>query len=510
MAPAIRDLLTEPFGPYPDNFLLNPDWKPKGKNLPQLENLRIKQEGKFIGLDICDRWVSPPTKPLGRVFFSGVLVIEDLSWLSEVGKTALTNEINERDVNWAGQRLSQNSKKTVQCRQLSLEGLYGRPPAGGFKVKVWIQAEKAKSAMFMTATDHPKSLLLQSKEPPDSPRNYEVIEMERNTYALSTNFLERYQLVAFIKDAAKKFDIPPNEAEATNLVDAYLKMHQENAWSYAAIFSDDPPRGKELAKIRLRLRHVSHDEVYNIFARHSTWLLAFYLSPRSRNCPLDVRSWCQFINKVRSAKRSMRSGNWGRSYEDSDIWTEGNKLDESHAAIATYLEKFGSTAEEWERKLDNTVTGKVSPTRDLTPDILILDHPARQPSVEYDSDFSELSTPGCSDSEDDFDPPPDQIHNILHYMNQPPDLIPGRLCWDCPIPKCNYTVDLRTLKNTGRESLPRAIVRKKQFTSLNDAQVQMFLMRSMSDHFCKDHFHIQKVKLHKDKEKFFHEFLQGN
>ncbi|KAJ7481223.1 hypothetical protein B0H11DRAFT_1237172 [Mycena galericulata] len=160
--PTIKELIDEPFGPYPDYVILDPGYRPKGAKLPQLRRLRLSQDGQSIGLDTSERYLSSPKKASSPVLFFGVLVIEKLTWLSEAGKQFLTCDLNERDGNWTGQRSSQNSRKSTQFRNLTLPGLYGQKPSEGFKIKVWIRCEKEVPAMFMTDPTYSQSLLLGS------------------------------------------------------------------------------------------------------------------------------------------------------------------------------------------------------------------------------------------------------------------------------------------------------------------------------------------------------------
>ncbi|KAJ7256510.1 hypothetical protein B0H12DRAFT_512042 [Mycena haematopus] len=494
MAPTtIKKLIEKPFGPYPDDVILNSSGIPQGRNLPQLRQLRIRQSNKSIGLDTCEHLI-PPAKPPNPVSCFGVLVIENLSWLSDAGKTLLTRELNERDAN-LGARSSQNSRKIIQKRQLTLEGLYGQKPAEGSKIAVWIKFEKESPALFMTATDHPESLLLSSK---DGHRFYEILTMDRLTYFLSSNFLDRYRLVALIKEITVKYAIPPNTAEVNNFVNAYLLIHKEKAWSYATIFAEEDEE-----PVRPRLRHISHAEVREGFAAHSGWLLAFYLI--SSSCPIDVARWCEFISKVRVAKKARKSGTWSQTYEDDEIWASDD--DGSPSAIAKTLEKFGWTAEEWEKRLRRAITRQVSPPLSLNYDKPFASSSKRR-AFTYDSDFSEPSTPGCSDSEYDSDSSSHPYHPILLHMAQPPTLRPGRFVWDCPIPKCEYALDLLNLKNDRRnEGVPEAVVRNKQFENLQDEQVQTFLYQRVSDHYTVEHLGIS-VKPYQDKQKFRAEFMK--
>ncbi|KAJ7723947.1 hypothetical protein DFH07DRAFT_855393 [Mycena maculata] len=490
MAPTIKELVQDAFGPYPDYLILNPGWCPKGTKLPQLRRLILEQDGQWIGLDTSERWVVAPTQTasFSPVFFYGVLLIEKLAWLSEAGKIFLTEELNERDTNW-GQRTTQNSRKSSQFRSLKLTGLYPPAPAPGTnKIKVWIRCEKHSPAMFMTETTYPRSLLLNSK---DRKRSYEILTIDRAVYDLCRNFLERYRLVGLIKEIMGNPDyhLEPNSAEVDVLVDGYLNKHKHEALSHAVIFADHdkPPTTK------LRLRHVSHAEVRSHFAKHSGWLLALYLSGPRKDCPIDVRAWCEFISKVRVAKMAPKpppSQNWGQTYDDDELWA--SDTDGSNAAIAKTLQKFGGTAAKWEHKLARRMRKESPPprerrakrTRDDDDDEPVIYYPPT-----FDSDFSEPSTPGCSDSEYDSDVPSVPLPGILSHMYNPPTLRPGRFIWDCPISNCTHSIDLLNLRPQDTADLPSyasytaVYVKEKQYGSLADEQVQWLLCHLVSLHY---------------------------
>ncbi|KAJ7940259.1 hypothetical protein B0H13DRAFT_1937271 [Mycena leptocephala] len=499
--PPIKELIKEPFGPYPDYAILNPSWIPTGTKLPQLRCLRLRQDGQFIGLDTCERYLEPPAKPSSPVSFFGVLIIEKLEWLSEAGKTFLKRDLNERDETWLGKRMSQNSLKSHQPRRLTLEGLYSQPPAGGFRIKVWVLCEKETPAMFLTATDYPESLLLNSK---DKHRHYEILSMDRPTYFLSSNFLERYRLVALIKQIMDntQYNLTPNSAEVNDLVSAYLLKHKGERLSHAVIFAKDGE-----APVNPLLRHVSRAEVRGIFAAHSGWLLAFYLLKKQRaNCPINIRAWCEFIFKVRAAKRARKSGTWSQTYEDDDIWASDDET--SYKAISQTLVKFGGTADSWEKKLTNAVTQRnIHPLRLFDDDVPTVRSSKRR-ELSYDSDFSAPSTPGCSDSEYESDSPSPPTPHIILHMSKPPTLLPGRFMWDCPIRQCEYSIDFLNLEKAPDEGLSEAYIRKKQFDNSNDEHIQKVLRRRVSTHYCKVHLDISGTKIYENTEEFVSELLK--
>ncbi|KAJ7709466.1 hypothetical protein B0H17DRAFT_1028079 [Mycena rosella] len=509
----IKDLLKEPFGPYPDCDILDPAFKPQGTKLLQLERLRLQRDGQYIGLDSIERYLEPPTASQANpspVYLFGVLVIQELAWLSSAGRIILTKELNKRDVKLSNPRSSQNSRKSTQLRELRLEPLYGQTPGfgEGFKIKVWLRCQKENAAMFMTAKDYPASLIINSR---DQHRSYEILSIDRTIYDISRNFLERYRLVALIAeimDAYKldsnrpEVDDPP-DLEVETFITAYLLQHKQKGLSYTTIFSseDDAP-AKPL------LRHISRAEMRSIFAAHSAWLLAFYLRAPRKKCPIDIRSWCTFIHKVRVAKEASKSGNWGETYEDDEIWDPDT--DESYASIAKTLAKFGGLATGWERRLINAIT-KASVTKSDSGSPEPRPHIARRSkrALNYDPDFSPESTPGCSDSEYDSDSvsPPFAAPRILLHMSQPPVLRPGRFIWDCPIPKCGRSIDLLKLTPQDLEAVKDVIfhvyVREKQYLNLRDVNVQRALCQMVSHHYCHDHLGLDSANLTPQKQKLF-------
>ncbi|KAJ6490487.1 hypothetical protein DFH09DRAFT_1208675 [Mycena vulgaris] len=507
MAPVtIKELIKEPFGPYPDYVVLNPNHNPQGTKLARLERLRLQQDGRFIGLDNCERYLAAPDKASSAVFFFGVLLIEKLDWLSQAGRILLEKELNKRDVELSGHRSSQNSRKTTQVRHLTLGGLYGQVPGQGSRIKVWIQCVKESAAMYMTARDYPTSLLINSKE---QHRRYEILSIDRPVYDLSRNFLERYRLVALIAEimATEEYNLKPNDkVEVENFVTAYLFKHTGERLSYAAIFSsdDDTP-------VEPLLRHVSRAEVRSIFAAHSGWLLAFYLLGRQNRCPIDIRSWCDFIHKVRVAKGASSSRNWSETYEDDEIWDPDTG--DSPASIAKTLANFGDTPANWEAKLLRAFKNEPR-SFDLSEDEEPVNRgPNRvtrgsRHGLTFDSDFSEASTPGCSDSEYDSDraSPPHPLPPVLWHMYQPPVLRPGRFIWDCPIPRCTHSIDLLKLsrRDTHMVKPPFDVyLQEKQYRILRDEKVTGALREMVSFHYCHKHLGVDSAGLTHQKQKVF-------
>ena len=129
-------LLKEPFGPYPDELILqNHD-----THTLQLTSVRLQFEGGkgAIGLDDTE-W---PTKPIPIVYFFGIIEIDKLNWLSEQGLGYLQTDLIQRDLEMSGK---------VASRPLQLASLY--PMFNGklsnLRMRVWVRGKKAVSANFM-------------------------------------------------------------------------------------------------------------------------------------------------------------------------------------------------------------------------------------------------------------------------------------------------------------------------------------------------------------------------
>ncbi|KAJ7204295.1 hypothetical protein C8J57DRAFT_1100827, partial [Mycena rebaudengoi] len=376
------------------------------------------------------------------VFFYGVLVVERLDWLSEQGRLFLETDLNVRD---GSGRKSVKSKKAPTPRGLTLEGLYGDRVIGkGFAIKVWLRFEKSMAATFMSCR-----LVKLINETVDDPR-YNL----RNT-----------------------------TCDVEVLVKAYLRKHEEEKWCYSVIFAKEGE-----VPVNPRLRHISRAEVREVFAAHSGWLLAFYLL-RSQKCPLDVRDWCTFIGKVRIAQGVRASGDWGSTYDDENNWDPSTSGD--YISIARTLAKFGKSAAEWELILNRAITRRSlvsSPDSPLS--VAETEDPEPVPGgLIYDSDFSEPSTPGCSDSEYDSDtlpPRPSTAQLPLHKIRRP-ELLPGRFVWNCTL--CTYSFDLLNIEPDHEWDLPEGdkwkehYVRQRQYSNLQDDFMQQLLQKTADRHY---------------------------
>ncbi|KAJ7766861.1 hypothetical protein B0H16DRAFT_1687045 [Mycena metata] len=486
MATTIKTILAAPFGPYKDSDILNPSWVPKGKKLAQLSRLRLLQDEKITGFDSSERYLTS-AKDSAPVFFFGVLIIDKLEWLSGDGRAVLQKELKKRDKTLSTHRSSQNSQKASEPRNLTLTGLYDKGPHQGFKLSVCIFCEKHSPAMFMTDKDYPRSLVLNSK---DQLRSYQILSLERGSYHLSHNFFERYRLVSLVTEIMQKYGYPPNTLRIDMLEKAYSMKHKEEKLSHAVIFAEDGA-----APENPLLRHVSKAEVREVFAAQCGWLLAFYL--KTPTCPLDIREWCKFVLQVWQAKRHPKKPkNWSRTHEDDDIWASDpdEAADNDYAVIAKSLAKFGGTAAEWEELLVRRIT---RPRKAQEPDIY--EPPPPLPKVNYDPDFSEPSTPGCSDAEYDSDSPKVPLSSTLMHVSQPPSLLPGRFVWDCPVPACAYSIDLLNDHIPG-DGVSEAYVDRAQFRNLHDEHVQKVLHRMVSRHYAVDHLRISTAKLQNKKQ----------
>jgi hypothetical protein len=93
----------------------------------------------------------------------------------------------------------------------------------------------------------------------------------------------------------------------------------------------------------------------------------------------------------------------------------------------------------------------------------------------YDSDFSEPSTPGASDSESGpEDINPELLERIPRFLFNEPQLPDSGFTWYCPAPECEYIIDMLDLTADQLKVLPwgeAMFLQGKSWSSLNNDRV---------------------------------------
>lgn len=302
----------------------------------------------------------------------------------------------------------------------------------------------------------------------------------------------RYRLWALINDIIKKDEgkTPVQDRTVNWLVERYLERRQsDNSDVHLDLdWRDTYPSGSDDSDVEMRSEnegegprrhrrplHRSRADVKGCFASQCEWLLAQQLAPGHRQFwKVNMIKWVRFCTRVQTArKQALESGmRWGMPFGVTVVRDE---------SLATRLSLFGGSAQSWEQKLrnlqlnwPNVVKKQVSfASCRMTPvgDACQYQESQEQsdedegngpaavslppaPIFQYDSDFSEASTPGETDSEDDLPPPPppELLARIPHYIWQPPAMWAYRFRWDCP--GCDYTIDFLNLQKEHLDLLP--------------------------------------------------------
>lgn len=118
----------------------------------------------------------------------------------------------------------------------------------------------------------------------------------------------------------------------------------------------------------------------------------------------------------------------------------------------------------------------------MSPEI---DVPMTPPPVQfqYDSDFSEPSTPGASDTENEVP----LIQRIPKFCLSAPQIPSGRFTWTCP--GCDYKIDLLNLSEENLGALPNNVIPVLTGKSwkIHDDPVQRAVFLMVSNHYKNAH-----------------------
>lgn len=500
-----QDLINKPLGPYSDAEILTKSFPPPGV-LPTLELLALECANKPIGFDDCEHILAPSEDSLVSrhpVFFFGVLKVDSLEWLSDDGKNLLEADLRNRD-----EVLHPHIKKSG----LTLERLYGDVSGQGSTVSVFIRCEKTLAAEYMTSDRYKDSFLISSKTMHERNRNrlYKVLSLEKDTNAKSQNFIMRYRLWASINKLIEinEGKTPVQDRTVNWLVGRYIErrelddpnFHLNLDWQDMDASDGDNDgdlemRGENEGESLRRRRHPSHisqAEVKGYFASQCEWLLAQQLAPSHRLFwNVNMIKWVKFCTRVQTARtRALESGmRWGLPIGVTVARGE---------SLATRLSQFGESVRFWEQKLRNLEINwpkvvkkqesqEASEEEDDGPAAATL---PSAPTFQYDSDFSDASTPGEADSEEDLPtPPPELLARIPHYIWQPPAMWAYRFRWDCP--GCDYTIDFLNLQQEHLALLPNDLAEyvasKKWESIVEDRIVQAFGVMARHHYLC--HLH---------------------
>ncbi|KAJ7074119.1 hypothetical protein C8F01DRAFT_1242390 [Mycena amicta] len=424
------------FGPYLDSDVLS-DFKLRTNNNKLiLRNVVLTQDDIGIGLDDCERYLLAPPKAT-PVYFTGELLIDNLSWLSE-----------------GGLRIIQ------QNQDYSFEIPLPQRYMTGSRITVRITCKKESAAMYMTADKFPDDLVLISTH---CHRPFCIDILTNGSYARSRDFFARFRYVKYIRRITEMPAYRP-PLGVDPFIEAFCQIEAED------ILKSKNPNSSA--------RHASRAEIRQRMAPHAGWLLAFFLLKRRT---LDVQSWCAFIHEAELTHRN-RDSTWKSAYGGYS-----GPIDHSLATIANTLKRFGGTAAQWLKKLEDAV-GQPPPVP--AHQLFDIDTAIRAPSPSSDSDFSQPSTPGWS--EYDTEPEDPDVANItlptwFDLFRDEPQFRRNSFIWECPMPKCDHLLDFLSLPPVHPEDQLERYVRERKWETVDDVKVLRVLDRRVYDHVCLFH-----------------------
>ncbi|KIM46384.1 hypothetical protein M413DRAFT_441477 [Hebeloma cylindrosporum] len=466
----IARLLQHVYGPYPENVILNDNFPRQGFK-PPLRLLQLYSGKESIGFDQSEYIIKPPENSrVEDIVFFGVLEILELDWLSEQGLPYLERDFQEYD----------EKIHLSRCRS-TLRALYGQRKGEGSHLKIRIKCNKHLLAHFLTTDSDPDKLLIYSQSTGTEgtiQRAFSVETLHPSTLNMSTNFLERFRLRALIKEL---IDTDENCTPLKNRNIEWL-IHRY----YTEIYPRDSDRARKIQDSRLdldvyeepkHLRHIPRAEIRGYFATHAKWLLAHQIaSASSATSLLDIRQWIAFCDEAsRDSMDAKKHGvHWGIP--------KGQQVEvNSTYDLAKDLAKFGCNVKFWETKLKAARKSKPKRKKEISPEIV----PVTPPPIkfQYDSDFSDPSTPGASDIEDEVP----LNHSIPKFCLAPPQIPTGRFTWACP--GCYYKIDLLNLSEENLGALPNDAIPVLTGKSwkIHDGPVQRALFLMVSNHYRKAH-----------------------
>ncbi|KXN86909.1 hypothetical protein AN958_09504, partial [Leucoagaricus sp. SymC.cos] len=523
---SLSKLLEDPFGPYPDQNILNPKWPRRGEIRPTLTSVLLRCNREDIGLDETElihdasptsRFVKHPVEVMG------VLEIEKLDWLSETGRRWLEFDLRRRDVEMSIGRGS----------RLTLESVYGDGVNSGSTISVWVKFEKSMSAAYMTLNDDPTSLVLYAK---DRHRSFRIATLDVRTMELSRNFIERYTIRRLIHQLIDGSDTPITGRNLDWLVNQYFAQVIPLDKNIRYIYNPNAAgivlnsRGALKLKKPRNSRHVHKAEIRNVFARHAEWILAdhiaSHMSPQARY--LDIRQWYQFVEQVKIVE------NWEKARTSGDWSLATVKV--SVESVAHDLTKFGGTRDDWRRRLLNALTNplhwqqkrevenqaqKVKPKPTIPtnhssqpkkpsppigqlvqtpPSAKASSRPRGIPAIKYhyDNDFEEASTPPASDSDSQSDEESQELVDKLPWFCCiPPRLEASQHVWRCP--GCRvYQIDLFSPDEDELEEIPENyadILRSRRWRKVTDPEVLTAFGFLVNKHYREDHLRDAGIEL---------------
>nr|GAT43340.1 predicted protein [Mycena chlorophos] len=428
-----------------------------------LKKVYMTLNGVATGLDATEHLIAPK-RAQGEIRFIGRLKIEDLSWLSPEGHA----------------RLEARVMALPPCIPLSQLAVLGR----AMLPTVELICKKETPAMYMTSSDFRNDLVLSSAH---GHRPFRIRYLSEECAAQSTNFIERYEWVKAINDLVGSTHFGPL---APNKLMEWRR--EERARTVK------PPHKPD---------HISHAEMRKELSPHAAWLLAYFTLGRNMDT-LDVPAWCDFIHDCEESYRGEPS-TWKSAYG----LREPQDVVRTLGTISKVLARFCYTPTDWLKRLQRVIgampvipRGPIQlPVHSQHISVVL---PRRDPfralTPTYDLDFEDASTSGESDSEDEeaqaqaianWAPP-----TFFAFFMHPPRFRLNSFIWECPVPRCEHTLNFLNLPRLKEEDNLDKFVLEARWNTTEDVIVQRVLNRRVYDHYC-DHLRLSSDPKDEERDK---------
>ncbi|KIN94066.1 hypothetical protein M404DRAFT_169253 [Pisolithus tinctorius Marx 270] len=486
----LRELLQRPLGPYHDKDVLSEECRLSGQSKLVLYSFVLEHDGRVIGLDESETPLEGRREDHRRFRFRGTLKIGDPDWLSDWGVKLVEAEL---DLRWSERAMREGERRGPP---LTLKELFGnkllkcsgsalRDGDDECELLLRIQGERGLPAVFMRASRVKDELLWTSK---DQLRQYEVHTMDVATYSFSENFLWRYRLLDLMEKIVERYPYVPIEARhpewfARKYIRdfAYPEKDKHRRIIYDSSDSDISDTDERRVRTPRQLLHVHKSEILGLFAAHAEWLLTSEAA--RRNNVLDLKVWYIFWKQAKKERReAARNGViWGWPVgqepraEDPISSTSGEEDDED--SIVERNPVIGKPTPLVQRKLEIARKKRLNGRRRIESSASESESDVQ--GHAYASDFS-----GDSESpwEPDESPAADKevLRLVPWQLTIPPDPPDATGRWQCPLPTCQYKIDLRRLTEENRRDVDDAIIRyimRKEWQNvyMDDTVIRGFL-----------------------------------
>ncbi|KAG6332360.1 hypothetical protein ID866_6725 [Astraeus odoratus] len=500
----LKEILQPPVGPYHDKDVLDKTCQLSRHCYLALYSFILEHNGQVIGYALDESERDQPGADHRKFRFRGVLKIANPDWLSDRGKKLVEAEL---DLRWYERSMREGERRGPQ---LTLEGLFTNDllkrknsavrhddddDDDACELLIQIQGERGMSAVFMLSRAIPTGLLWNSK---DSQRQYEILTMDVATYSRSENFFWRYRLLALMEKIAEKYPYVPLERRDPEwFVTKYMRgfAYPKEDLHHRIIYdSDDPDLDEENnSRTPRQLLHVHRSDILGLFAAHAEWFITDHAPRRSK--VIDIKTWDEFYRRVKKERREAAKNGvtWGwpvgQERTADDLTPSASSDSEEEAAdIVKRNPVIGKPGEIVRRKLMKERARKLRarPTVESSSSESASDKEGHA----YASDFSEKSD--STWELDDLGAADQNILDAVPWQLQvapdPPDA-DGR--WRCPLPDCQYKIDLGDLTEENKRNVDglalRYIVRKRWRSIYEDDMALDGWLQMVRNHY-NEHF----------------------